>query len=223
MSFDSEVTPGAVSQLRQLWENKTHADRPLPAWQNAALGNWIGNFGFAAVADAIQTVTAPRFSEGGERIIPDINDVPRFAAVEQAEAREPGMKVCYLIRGLMREKFYFQEEENEALLLLRQAMRAGVSVSVMHEALENNDTIEDFFLAIGIERHEFRIAMGQPVVDLKRKEEIFISMEDPEWPAWDAYWRKTKGVGAPLNKNFGWFFDSLNPPDNQQKKRNPKN
>lgn len=101
-------------------------------------------------------------------------------------------------------------------------MRAGVRASEMYEALENNNTIEDFFLAIGIERYEFRIAMGQPVVDIKRKERIFISMDDPKWPAWDAYWRKTKGVGAPINKNFGWFFDSHNPPDDQPKKRKPK-
>jgi hypothetical protein len=63
-----------------------------------------------------------------------------------------------------------------------------------------------------MDRGEFRVAMGHPVVDLRPRDRVFIKEDDPEWPIWNAYLRKTTGRGAPMNKHFGWFFPSRLPP-----------
>jgi hypothetical protein len=210
MSFESEATPGSVRQLREMWENKTAAALG-PAW-NAAFADWIKKFGFGRVADAVQVASAAGYPEDGERLPPDIRNVPKYAAVQQADEREPGMRHCYLVRGRMRQKFYCREDDSEVLSLLRRAMRAGVSASAMHQAVDESNTLEDCFVLMGFERFEFRIAMDRPIIDLPPKHQVFIRMEDPEWPIWDAYWRRTKGIGAPMNKHFGWFFSSRLPP-----------
>jgi hypothetical protein len=160
----------------------------------------------------VQKASVAGYSEDGERPPPNICDVPKYAAVDQAEDREPGMRDCYFARGRMRLKFYYEEGDNEVLSLLRRAMRAGVSPSEMRQAIDESDTLEDCFIALGIDRFEFRVAMGHPIVDLLPKRQVFIREEDPEWPAWNAYLRKTTGKDAPMNKHFGWYFPTRVPP-----------
>jgi hypothetical protein len=209
----------AARQLREMWEHKDWTEEPLgPGW-NAAFSDWIKKFGFSRVADAVLMASVPRTSEDGERLPRDIRDVPKYAAVERAEDREPGMKQCYLARGHMRHKFYYEEDDNEVLNLLRQAMRAGVTASAMHEAVDENDTLEDCFLAIGIERWEFRVAMGHPIADLPTKLQVFIRVEDPEWRVWDAHLRRTTGKGSPISQRGGWYFPSRLPPSDVPPKK----
>ena len=167
----------------------------------------------------MQKASVAGYSEDGERLPPHISDVPKYAAVEQADEREPGMRDCYFARGRMRQKFYYEADDNEALSLLRRAMRAGVSPSAMHQAIDESNTLEDCFVALGIDRFVFRIAMGHPIVDLLPKRQVFIREEDPEWPTWNAYLRKTTGKGAPMNKHFGWYFPTRVPPVDAPPKR----
>lgn len=154
----------------------------------------------------MQLASAPRFSEDGKRLPPDIRDVPKYAAVERVEDREPGMKTCYLIRGRMRLKFYYEESDNEVLGLLRRAMRAGVSLSAMNDAVDNTTTLEDCFVEMGIDRTEFRIAMGHPIVNLRSTRRFFVREEYPEWRLWDAYLRRWTGKGAPISRQVAGIF-----------------
>ncbi|WP_441277699.1 hypothetical protein AB7783_11720 [Tardiphaga sp. 172_B4_N1_3] len=212
MHSDLEVSL-AAQQLRRMWEHKAWSDQPLSAGWDAAFEDWITKFGYSRVADAVQMAAAPRFSDDGERLSPNIRDIPRFAAVEHEEDREPGMKDCYLVRGRMRQKFYCEEHNYEVLTLLRRAMRAGVPASAMHHAVDENTTLEDCFLSMGIDRTEFRVAMGHPISDLRLKpSQVFIRIDDPEWHLWDKYLRKTTGKGAPISKDGGWYFPSRIPP-----------
>jgi hypothetical protein len=220
MNFEPEVSPGAVRQLREMWENKTW--KRLGSGWNAAFADWIEKFGFGLVADAVQAASVASYSEDDERLPPDIRDVPKYAAVQQAEEREPGMRDCYLVRGRMRQKFYCEEDDSEVLSLLRRAMRAGVSASAMHQAVDDNNTLEGCLISMGIDRVEFRVAMGHPIVDLTSNDQVFISEKDPEWRIWGAYWYRTKGVGPPMNKDFGWFFPSWLPPTDPPSKRAPR-
>jgi hypothetical protein len=222
MSFESEATPGAVRQLCEMWENKTAAKWPLgPRWE-AAFAEWITKFGFSLVADAVQRASDAGYSEDGERLPPNIRDVPKYAAVQQADEREPGMLNCYLVRGRMRLKFFCEEHDGEVLSLLRRAMRAGVSASAMRQTVDENNTLEDCFVSMGIDRFEFRTALGHSIVDLPLNGQVFIRENDPEWPVWGAFWRKTRGVGLPMNNHFGWFFPSRLPPTEPPSKRPPR-
>lgn len=218
MNADSEMS-AAARQLREMWEHKACVDRPLgPAW-NEVFADWIKRFGFGRVADAVQLASVPRFSEHGERLPPDVRDVPKYAAVQRADDRDPGMKDCYLVRGRMRLKFYCDENDSEVLTLLRRALHAGVSPSAMHGAVDENYMLEDCFATIGIERWEFRLAMGHPIVDLRRSNQVFVRMEELEWRIWDAHLRRTTGRGSPINRQGGWYFPSrLPPPDGPTKK-----
>jgi hypothetical protein len=69
--------PSAAHQLRAMWEHKAWANEPLGWGWNDAFAEWIKKFGFGRVADAVQMAAAPRFSEDGERLPPDIRDVPK--------------------------------------------------------------------------------------------------------------------------------------------------
>lgn len=212
MDSDLEAACGA-RQLREMWEHKTCFGRSLgPGWDDA-FADWIKKFGFGRVADAVQLASVARFSEDGERLPSDVRDIPKYAAVELADDRDPGMRDCYFVRGRMRQKFYCEEHDGEVLKLLRRALHAGVSSSAMHDAIDESYTLEDCFAAIGIERWEFRVAMGHPIVDLKPRTEVFIRVEDPQWRIWDAHLRKTTGKGSPISsKHGGWFFPSRLPP-----------
>jgi hypothetical protein len=207
----------AARQLREMWERKT-GDRLGPAW-DPAFSEWIKKSSFPLVADAIQRVAAPRYSEDGKRVAPSLGQVPKYAVVLQADEAEPGMLHCYLVRGLMRNKFYCDEDDGDTLALLRTAMRAGTSESEMYRAVEENETLEDCFAALGVDRTEFRIAMGHPIFDGPVRQRVFIKEDDPEWPAWNAYLLKTTGKGAPMNKHFGWYFPSRLPPVDEPTKR----
>jgi hypothetical protein len=211
VSSDDEASSGAVRQVREMWENKT-GQRLGPRW-NAAFEDWIKKFGFERVVDAVQSASVAKRSDGEERITPDVLNVPAYAAVEQSDDEEPGMRQCYLVRGRMRAKFFYADnDDGDVLSLLRRALRAGISTSEMHQAVDENNTLEDCFVSLSIDRFEFRIAMGQSIVDAVPVTQVFIREEDPEWPIWNDYWRKTKGVGAPMNKQFGWYFPSRLPP-----------
>ena len=211
MASGEELPSGAAArQLRKMWEYKTGA-RLGPAWDPAFHG-WIERSGFPLVADAVQLVVVPRYDENGKRVSPIVTEVPKYAVVLQEDEAEPGMRECYLVRGLMRKKFYCEEQDDEILDLLRRAMRAGVTPSHMRNAVAENDVLEDCFATLGIDRTEFRIAMGHPIVDRPARHLVFIRESDPEWPLWDAYLRKTTGKGAPMNKHFGWYFPSRLPP-----------
>lgn len=199
-----------------MWERKS--DFRLGAGWNNAFADWIKNFGFALVADAVQMASVAGYSEDGERLPPDIRDVPKYATVERAEEREPGMRDCYFVRGRMRLKFYYEEDTNEVLGLLKRVMRAGVSRSAMHQAVDESNTLEDCFVALGIDRFEFRIAMGHSVVDLAPKSKVLVREQDPEWPAWNSYLLRTTGKGAQMNKNFGWYFPTRMPPSDDPPK-----
>lgn len=129
------------------------------------------------------------------------------------------MRACYLVRGRMRVKFVCEESDGEVLSLLKKAMRAGVSPSAMHEAVEENNTLEGCFVSMGIERFEFRVAMGDPIVDLSSKRKVFISEKDPEWRIWNAHLRGTRSIDPPMNKDFGWFFPSRLPPTDPQPRK----
>jgi len=162
----------AARQLREMWEYKTR-ERLGPNWDPAFL-NWIKKWGFGLVADAVQTVAVSGYSEDGERQSPNIRDVPRYAAVEQAEAAEPGMRDCYLVRGRMRKKFRSDDSDDDMLGLLRAKMRAGISASEMHGAVDESETLEDCFSAMGVDRTEFRIAMGHPIDDRSLRHRVFV-------------------------------------------------
>lgn len=203
------ATASAARQLREMWEHKTW-DRLGPAWDGAFL-DWIKKWGFGLVADALQMVAVFGYSEDGERQPPNFRDIPKYAAVLQADADEPGMRDCYLIRGHMRKKFFCSESDSTILTLLRTAMRAGVSASKMKRAVVENNSLEDCFVDLGIDRTEFRTAMGHPIIDLPAKGRFFIKEDEPEWRLWDAYLRKTTGKGAPM-VNFGWYFPMRVPP-----------
>ena len=41
---------------------------------------------------------------------------------------------------------------------------------------------------------------------------VWISATSPEWRAWAAYWRETKGKAPPTDKRGGWRFPSRTPP-----------
>jgi len=209
-SSQENQSAGAARQLREMWEHKT-GDRLGPAWDPAFL-DWIKKSGFGLVADAVQAAAVSRYSEDGERQTPNISDVPRYAAVLQAEAAEPGMLDCYLVRGRMRKKFYSHDSDDEILALLKAAMRAGVPASEMRRAVDENDTLEDCCASFGVDRTEFRIAMGHPIVDLPVRHRVFIREDEWEWQLWDSHLRKTTGKGAPMNKHFGWYFPTRVPP-----------
>jgi hypothetical protein len=214
-------TGAAARQLREMWEQKT-GDRLGSAW-DPAFSDWIKKSSFPLVADAIQRLAAPRYSPDGERVPPNVREVPKYAVVLQADEAEPGMLDCYLVRGRMRKKFYCDEDDGDVLAFLRTAMRAGTAASEMHRAVEENDTLEDCFAALGVDRTEFRIAMGHPIFESPlRHHQVFIREEDPEWPAWNAYLLKTTGKGAPMNKHFGWYFPSRLPPVAEPIKRRPR-
>jgi hypothetical protein len=213
----------AARQLRDMWEHKVWTDEPLGQGWNKAFADWIKKFGYGRVADALQMASAPRFSEDGKRVPPDIRDVPKYAAVEYADDREPGMKACYLVRGRMRQKFFYEEHDNEVLKLLRRAKRAGVSASAMHDAIDEHTTLEDCFASMGIGRTEFRIAMGHPIADLCRMVgKVFVAVEQPEWKLWDAYLRKHTGKGSPINQRGGWYFPSRTPPADPPRRKRAK-
>lgn len=76
------------------------------------------------------------------------------------------MRDCYLVRGRMRSEFHCEAEDHEVLELLRRVMRAGVSFTAMNAAVDRNSTLEDRFLDMGIDRVEFRVAMGHPIIDV---------------------------------------------------------
>ena len=202
--------PAAGRQLREMWEHKT-GERLGPNW-DFAFADWVKKSSFPLVADAIQRVASPRYSEDGKRVPPNVAEIPKYAVVLQADEAEPGMLDCYLVRGRMRKKFYCEEDNADILALLRAAMRAGIPAPKMYRAVEENSTLEDCFVALGVDRHVFRIAMGHPIVDLPVRHLVFIREDEPEWRLWDCYLRKTTGKGAPMNKRFGWHFPSKLPP-----------
>ena len=99
-------------------------------------------------------------------------------------------------------------------------MRAGVSPSAMQDVVDENTTLEDCFASMGIDRTEFRIAMGHPIVDLRSKAGLFfVREEDPEWRLWDAHLRKTTGKGAPMSRQGGWYFPTRVPPVTEPPKK----
>lgn len=89
----------------------------------------------------------------------------------------------------------------------------------MHDAVDENYTLEDCFAAIGIERWEFRVAMGHPIVDIKRSDQVFIREQDREWRLWDDHLRRTTGRGSPINRQGGWYFPSRLPPSDAPSKK----
>ncbi|MES5481529.1 hypothetical protein QMZ05_02150 [Bradyrhizobium sp. INPA03-11B] len=200
----------AARWLRETWEHKT--GERLPQVWDAAFLDWIQRYTLPLVTDAIQSVGVAGYSDDGERRAPNIRDVPKYAAVEQAEASEPGMRQCYFVRGRMRKKYFCGDNDEVVLELLRRVKRAGVTGFDMDRAVDDCETLEDCFAALGMDRGEFRVAMGHPVVDLPPRERVYIKEDDPEWPLWNAYLRKKTGRGAPMNKHFGWFFPSRLPP-----------
>jgi hypothetical protein len=91
MTSGQEFPTGpAARQLREMWEHKT-GDRLGPAW-DPAFSDWIKKSSFSLVADAIQRVAAPRYSEDGKRVAPNLGEVPKYAVVLQADEAEPGRR-----------------------------------------------------------------------------------------------------------------------------------
>jgi hypothetical protein len=222
MASSQEIQLAAsASQLREMWEHKT-GERLGPGWDSAFL-DWIKRWGFGLVADAVQSVAASGYSEDGEHRPPNVRDVPRYAAVEQAEEAEPGMRDCYWVRGHMRKKFLSRDSDGEVLALLKAAMRAGIPASEMYRAVEENNTLEDCFAALGVDRTEFRRAMGHPIVDLPTRHRVFIREDEREWQLWDSHLRKMTGKGAPMNKYFGWYFPTRVPPVDAPPKSRSRN
>ena len=41
---------------------------------------------------------------------------------------------------------------------------------------------------------------------------IWIALDSPEWRAWDAFYKQTKGKTPPLDRRGGWRFPSRIPP-----------
>lgn len=73
MNSETEIS-AAARQLRETWENKTC--RYLGSGWDDAFANWIRKFGIGRVEDAMQMAAAPRFTEDGERLSPDIRGRP---------------------------------------------------------------------------------------------------------------------------------------------------
>jgi hypothetical protein len=208
---------GACRRLREMWERKTR-ERLNPAW-DAAFADWLSKFDLPLLIDAMQAVADSAHRENSllpfpEHKPPNIGDVPKYAAVERAEAAEPGMRDCYLVRGRMRKKFYSSDEDNKVIALLINAMRGGMSASTMHKAIDDSDTVEDCCAALGFDKTEFREIFDRPIKHL-----VFISENEPEWRLWDAHLCKTTGRGSPMNKHFGWHFPTKVPPIDEAPKR----
>lgn len=53
----------------------------------------------------------------------------------------------------------------------------------------------------------FAPAQSEPV-----SQYYFAKEGTPELDAWDAYWRKTKGINAPRHRSGGWWFETRWPP-----------
>jgi hypothetical protein len=199
-----------------MWESRTR-ERLSPAW-DAAFVDWLSKFDLPLLIDAIQAVTDSAHLENSllplpERKPPNIRDVPKYAAVEQAEAAEPGMRDCYLVRGRMRNKFY-GGDDGEIIAVLVKAMRDGMSTSTMHKAVDDTDTLEDCCAALGVDRTEFRKIFDAPV-----NRQVFVREDEPEWRLWDAHLRRTTGRGSPMNKHFGWHFPTRVPPTDKAPKQ----
>jgi hypothetical protein len=118
------LTMAAARQLREMWERKT-GDRLGAEWDRTFL-DWARKSSFGLVADAIQRVAAPRYSDDGKRVPPNVDNVPAYAVALRADEAEPGMLDCYLVRGRMRKKFYCEENDDDVLALLRNVLRAGI-------------------------------------------------------------------------------------------------
>ena len=197
------------NRLRMMWLHKT--GEHLPKVWDAVLERWVNAHGIGMIEDAIQkVVAAARNPETEIRNPPNIRDVARFAAVDQAEEDERGMYTVYMVRGRARAKFVYIDE-HELLDVLRNAMRNGMSRSAMYDAVTDNETFEGCCADLVIGPIEFRQRFGgEPPAD-----KVFVRESDPEWRLWDDYLRRTTGKGAPTNQRFGWYFPSRLPPVNK--------
>jgi hypothetical protein len=207
---------GTGRRLREMWEHKT-GERLGPAW-DAAFMNWVDAYGLPLVIDAMQDVADSAHRQNNtlppaQRQPPKIQSVPAYAAVECAEAADPGMRDCYLVRGRMRSKFY-GADAGEIIAVLGRLMRDGMSASAMHKAVDDTDTLEDCCAALGVDKSEFQEIFGAPVIN----HQVFVREDEPAWRLWDAHLRKTTGKGPPMNKHFGWYFPTKLPPDQLPKR-----
>ena len=195
---------GAIArQLHEMWWHKTGQWLEPEVW-DPIIENWVKQFRQPVLADAIQRVVATAVLK---RSVPDVENVPKFAKVLQADDKEPGMGDCYLVRGKIRLKYRMVEEEDPKLLeVLANAMRRGVTAAAMYEAVAQQNTLRDCLFAMGIDPNEYQ--------DLGKQKDglIFLDGNSLEFLLWDAYTRKMTGRGVPLNSLGGWYFPTKLPP-----------
>jgi len=171
-----ESTRASARVLREMWEHKTD-ERLSAAWEGP-LVSAIEKYGYSHMEDALQAVAARllrHLRSSAEPPPVSIGDVVAYAAVSHADELEPGVGECYLIRGHVRKKF-IGGDDGEMLAALLNAMRNGMSVSAMHKALDENDTLEDCFAALGVER--------SPLLDIfaaaKVRKKVLVRFDEPE-------------------------------------------
>ena len=162
---------GLASLLWEMWWYKTGEE--LDPEMDRVLIGWIKQYGQPILVDAILQVVAASVRKHS---VPDIEDVPRYAKVVQADDREPGMGDCYLARGQMRIKYRLVEEEDSKLLqLLADAMRKGVPTDEFFEAIEENETLRDCLAALGIDPKEYE-GLGRQKIPLVVQRSDFDSL-----------------------------------------------
>lgn len=55
-------------------------------------------------------------------------------------------------------------------------------------------------------------AFGARAATSLQADGVWLASGSPEWRAWDAYWRATRGKGPPIDRRGGWRFPSRWPP-----------
>jgi hypothetical protein len=202
---------GAVArQLHDMWWHKTGEWLDPEVWDPIMAG-WVKEFRQPILVDAVQLVVAAAVRKGA---VAKIDDLPRFAKVLHEDDIEPGRGQCYLVRGRMRSKYRLVEEDDPLLLqVLIRAMRKGVTIDAMYEAIAEQSTLRDCLYYLGIDPNEYQ-DLGK-----QKSELIFLDGDSAEFALWDAYSRRTTGRGIPLNSRGGWYFPTRLPPPLEVKKK----
>lgn len=139
-----------ISKLLDLWWKIS--GEALPDEYGRVLKKWVDLYGF-------ETVVKSMHAAAGRPVMM----VGRFAAVMSMDAKEPGTKQCYLIRGILRRRFtyddrYFRNEhgalvagrpidERELLAFILCCMRGGAPLDDLTYIAKHAATFGEFHIA----------------------------------------------------------------------------
>lgn len=103
---------------------------------------------------------------------------------------------------------------------VRDACEAAREIAAMVEGMSARkasarqivEAVRDFAARLAVEaRHELAVETED---SSDPAGPVWIASGSPEWRAWAAFWRATKGKGPPIDRRGGWRFPSLTPPPN---------